>query len=53
MQGFHISLIIALVIFLGSHLSVDSYFPKNTKNGTYAVLIILGFIYIAFGIFDF
>lgn len=51
MTGFGVSLIIALVTMLVSHLSCDRDFPSTLKTGAYIVFIILGIIYIAFGIF--
>lgn len=42
--------LIAIVIFLGSHLTVDNDFPDNVKTGSTAVLIIIGLVYVVFGL---
>ena len=42
--------VIAIVIFLGSHLTVDKDFPDKVKNSAMAVLIILGILYVLFGL---
>lgn len=46
-----VSILIAFMIVLAAHLTCDRDFPENVKNGAYAVFIILGVLYIVFGIF--
>lgn len=51
MQGIHVSIIIALIIIIIAHLTVDRDMPQNLKTGAWSVFAILGIIYLIFGIF--
>lgn len=51
MVGMHISIIVAVVILLVSHLSVDMDFPQEIKTGSYIVFGVLAVVYLVFGIF--
>ena len=42
--------IIALFILLASHLSVDKSFPEGVKTTSSIVFIIVGVVYIIFGV---
>jgi hypothetical protein len=42
--------IIPFVVFIFSHLTVDTDFDENTKMCAYIVLAILSLLYILFGI---
>lgn len=51
MVGIHMSVIIAVVILLVSHLSIDRDFPQEVKTGSYVVFGVLAVVYLIFGIF--
>lgn len=50
MNGFSLgwTLLIALSIFLGSHLSIDRDFSPKFKNGAIVAMVILAAVYIVF-----
>lgn len=51
MQGFGWSIIIAIVILFGSHLSVDRDFSDGAKGMSIGFMALFAVIYVVFGIF--
>lgn len=45
-----VSFLIALVILLGSHLSVDRDFPESVKTTSSVVFGIIALLYLIFGL---
>lgn len=45
------SILIAVCILLGSHLSVDRDFPEKLKNGAIFTMVVLMIAYIIFVVF--
>ena len=51
LSGFASSVIIAIVIIIASHLTVDKDFSPTIKRNTCLVLIVITILYVIFGIF--
>lgn len=51
LSGFASSVIIAIVIIIVSHLTVDKDFSPTIKRNTWLVLIVITILYVIFGIF--
>lgn len=51
LSGILSSFILAIAIFLASHLTVDKDFSPKVKMYTWMFLVVFLFLYIVFGIF--
>lgn len=51
MRGIHISLFIAIGIFVASHMSTDTKMSPNIKKTGMGTLAVIAVLYVIFGVF--